>query len=437
MTRQRPRDAVASTSLRRETLWSLCGSIAQSSQSFLLIYLLSRFTTTQEVGHFALAMAIVVPFHLFADRTIRTLQATNDRLAASIGDLLSFRWLLACTATAILMVGTACWQLDLHLLITLALVSGHRTVEGFAQVLYGPLHRASQLRSIGVSLVLRATVTIFAAIIALATGGHLHEALAAALVGQAAVISLFDIRVSRQIHFVDGRSPELGSSHARPLTIHVRRIPWRPLLASSLPLAMTTFLVAASAGIPRLVLCEFAGEDRVAALTMAGFLSFPASVAAASVMQAALPRMSRWRRDAADRSHRLLLHLLVTCGVLGILNFLTVCIAGSWLNTRLFGPQYEVEWITIAWLTAATSVGFLSAVPATFLTAQKHYRIAAASCLLTFGVCLVASLLLIPKMTLLGAAVATWITNLTHGIVAGISWWRIQNKPPLADAEAT
>ncbi len=382
-------------------------------------------------------MAIVVPFHLFADRTIRTLQATNDRLAASLGDLLSFRWLLACIATAILLVGTACWQLDLHLLITLALVSSQRTVEGFAQVLYGPLHRASQLKTIGVSLVLRATITLFAAIIALTTGGHLHETLAAVLVGQAAVIGLFDIRVLRQLNFQEGRSPELDLPHASPLTIHVRRIPWRPLLASSLPLAMTTFLVAASAGIPRLVLSEFAGEDRVAALTMIGFLSFPASVAAASIMQAALPRMSRWRPDAADRSHQLHRHLLVTCGILGIVNFFTVCIAGTWLNTRLFGPQYQVEWTAMAWLTAATSVGFVSAVPATFLTAQKHYRIAAASCLLTFGVCMVASLLLIPTMTLLGAAMATWITNLTHGMVSGIIWWRIQGKPPIADVEAT
>ncbi len=399
-------------SLRQDATWALSGATAQAAGQAMMMLALTRLTSVDIVGHYALGLAIATPLNLFADRALRMLQATATDDDFALADYLGFRAILGCLAMVAAVTLVLGWKLENVAAMVVLLVSLGRFVEGMAQTLYGRLHRAGRMRQIGQSQIIRALLSVVLAIVTLAVWRRLDLALIASLWANLLVVMGFDCRLVSRLERT-GENPI--DAHAHPLQIGRPAAHWWRLLGLALPLGTATFMVALSGSLPRLFLSRLASDRTLGVFAVICYLCFPANLLISSLMQAATPRLAELYRREANADYRALVGRLgVLSLLLAVANGLLIQFGGRQLLQTLFGPEYAAAAPQLGWLAVAAGVGFVANVPATSLTAGRFFRLSLVTCAFSCTVCWLSAWWLIPHYALTGAVLTMMLCSVAH-----------------------
>ncbi len=421
--------ATERTSLRRDTAWAMAGALAQTASQAAIMLVLADVASTQIVGQYALGLAIATPLNIFADRAIRMLQATASDVDFPLSEYLAVRTLVGIGSLIVTFLLVLVWNLESATGQIVLLVALGRFVEGIAQTLYGRLQRGHQMPQIGQSQVLRGAATAFVSLFFLFTCHRLDCALAASVVANAMVLIALDRgRVACCV--------ANGACETRPteLCVSFQHVGWTKMLRLAIPLAFSTFFVSLSVNLPRLFLSWSASESTLGVFAVLCYFSFPATMLVSAIMQAATPRLAdSYRDDPQAHDSRLSRRLLTCCAAIGIGNWFIVRAFGHMLLQWGLGGEYAAAAGQLDWLAAAAGVGFLAAVPATAMNAQRLFRLSLVTCGVSCGVTCLAGTALIPRYGMSGAATTMMLTSgahLTVSVVAlrtvawrrGITW---------------
>jgi O-antigen/teichoic acid export membrane protein len=406
--------------LREDTMWALVGALAQAGGQLLTMIVLTHYVATELVGQYALGLAVATPLNVFADRAIRMLQATSSESDFPLRDYLGFRVFLGSLAFLCTVILLIVWRMELTGTQVILLVALGRFVEGIEQTLYGRLHRSSQMRHIGQSQVIRAVAAFVSLVAVLSVCRRLELALAVSLGANLIVLDCLDRRRVDQLE-----SPPTGRQRPLRSQVHVA-LPsssWMSLARLALPLALSTFLVAVTASLPRLYLARTVNEHTLGVFAILCYLCFPATMLVSAIMQAATPRLADLYRLDAGRYRQLFARLFSVCAVLALGNWVFVALAGRPVLQFLFGPDYAVASDHLDWIAAASGVGFLATVPATALSAHRIFRATLVTCGLSCIVCGISGAMLIPRYSLTGAVAVMLLSSTVHFCTAGVGWW--------------
>ncbi|MBI3548187.1 MAG: oligosaccharide flippase family protein [Elusimicrobia bacterium] len=349
-------------SLRRNFSWTLAGSTIFALCQWGIVVVFAKLTSPEELGRFALGVAITGPAIIFTNLSLSGVLCTDTTHDFEFQDYLRLRLLGSGTALLGIAAFVACSRFAAEtkwIILAIALAKG---VESISDVYYGLLQQHQRMNRIGQSMILRGTIALAAVALTTAlTRSALWGscALAASWLGP---LVFFD---------VPGAS-RFVSRKARPFD--VRRI--GRLAGLALPLGAVATLISLSANIPRYFILHAFGPRELGIFSALTYFSFAGTTAVNALGQSATPRLARTFTQLDKGPFlRLLGRLFGIVTVAGVVGVLGARYAGYPLLSLVYTPQYANQSGVLTWLMVATLVSYFVSVSGYAMMSTRQFYI--------------------------------------------------------------
>ncbi|MBS1829589.1 MAG: oligosaccharide flippase family protein [Acidobacteria bacterium] len=372
--------------LRVNFAWMLIGNIIQAGAQWGVVVVLARLGSPEDVGGYALALAIVSPVFLFSNMHLRAILATDVALETRAGTYFSLR--LASSSLAALALLVAAVFRGPQQGLVLAGLTAAKAFEAISEVLYGEMQRTEQMDRIGKSMAAR-------------WGGALLVTAAAMNWSRSLLASLISIGlVSAAVAFWDLRT--------------VRASRWRSsfgemkqLAVSAAPLGLLMLMVSLNASIPRYYLAGLSSQSAVGVFAALSYVSIALNTLVIASGQAGGTSMARsfWARDGfafAGQAARLLA-LALALGIAGVGASLW---KGPELLELLYGPFFSRESEPLNWLMIAGALSYVASAMGYMLASARCFHMQLPTLILTSLTTALCCHLLVPQGGVAGAAKA-------------------------------
>jgi O-antigen/teichoic acid export membrane protein len=395
----------ATPALRTNFAWTLAGNVVYAGCQWGILVAVARLASPEAVGTLALGYAITAPVFLLAGLHLRASQATDAARAFAFASYLAVRisgmaLALGATAVIVLLAGY-----DGPTRLVVLAVAASKAVEGLSDVYYGVLQQNERMRPIAVSLGWRGVASLLAVGVVLWGGGGLLAAVLAMTASWAAVLLLHDVPAAAAF--------TAASTRARPDRGGVGR-----LVATSVPLGLVIMLVSLRTNVPRYFIELRIGAAELGVFAALSSLLVAGNVVVSALGQSAVPRLARhFHEGDVAEFRRLLVRLLAIAAALGAAGVLVAAAAGRPLLQLLFGEPYAQRVDVLVALMAVGFAAYASSFLGYGLTSARRFAVQLPLFTATTIACAGASLWLVPRHGLLGAAGA-WGASLVLELIA-------------------
>lgn len=185
--------------MRRGFSWSFAGNATYTLSQWLLFVILARIAGPEEVGLFALMLAVAAPVFLVAGMNLRVLIVTDLDDTWSMREYLLLRHILNGLASVVLVLLGLAWGLRGFEFAALVALAGAKSIEGLSHAWYGLFQRYDRLDLIARSLILRGTLGPAGFLAGFQVGGSLLGAILGLGIAWTLVQALADRRGAQQI----------------------------------------------------------------------------------------------------------------------------------------------------------------------------------------------------------------------------------------------
>jgi O-antigen/teichoic acid export membrane protein len=250
------------------------------------------------------------------------------------------------------------------------------------------------------------------------TGEVLWGALALAL-AWAGVLLAYDLPRNRALAAAHGAGRLRPRWHG-PTLLRLARL--------ALPLGVVMMLVALNTNIPRYVVEQALGTSALGIFAAIAALERIGTTFVSALGQAASPRLARAYAAGNETAYRaLVLKLVAGGGALGIVGVLLALLVGQPVLALLYEETYARADV-LAWVMLAAGLGYVASFLGYAATARRIIGWQPAILAATVSASLLASLLLVPAHSLVGAGQA--MTIAAGVMVAGyLSVFVLQKNP--------
>jgi len=376
--------------------WSFVGWVGYAACQWLMLSVMAKLGNAVVVGQFAFALAICAPVFMLTNLQLRGVQSTDALCEYRFSDYMTLRS-LGSTA-AVLLIAVACLFLRLPrtAIYAVLLVAVFKSLESFGDVIAGLMQKFEMLDSVAIALLLRGGVGIGLFGLCFAVWRNLPLALLVWICSTAAVIAIYDFRVARRLARFEGGT-----------AIHFNWTTLRTLAITSLPLGLVSAVTSFNTNIPRYAIQHVLS---VADLGIFASIAYPvtgATIISNSLGQSALARLSRLFAERRIKEfERLVLKLVAFGAGLGLLAIILALACGNSLLAILYTPEYARQGNLFALLALTAGLNCTGCFLTYALTAARKFTIQlpiSIMCMLTTAF---ASVLLVPRYHLVGAALA-------------------------------
>jgi O-antigen/teichoic acid export membrane protein len=416
------RPSVAGTSLpvHFNFSWMLVGNGAFSLSQWAQVAVLAKLASPALVGEYALALALVSPVFMFTDLQLSAVQATDARHRYEFSDFAMLRLLSCCVALLVVAAlafavpaGRSIRPLALVLVLGLA-------ADSLCDIFGGLQQKHERMDRLGISLLLRAllSVALFTTVFR-----QTHSILAAAATlpaVSAAVLLFWDLSMARRV-----------LDRAPLLAWHGQRL--RSLTRFSLPLGVIMMLISLNVSIPRYVLMHHSGSAELGIFASLSYVVMTISLVVNGLGQSFSPRLSRCYAEGDVRRFRsLMLRLCAVGALLGAGSLALAALFGRPLLALLYRPEYAAHVNVLLVLAATSGIGAVASFLGYAITAAHVFRYQVWTLLAAVCTTALASLLLVPRYHIMGAAIALLLSALVRaGSASAILRHALRNCQPV------
>jgi O-antigen/teichoic acid export membrane protein len=394
--------------LRRNLSWTLLGNVVYAACQWAIIVVLAKLGTPAMVGQFVLAMAISAPVFMFSSLQLRVVQATDAHQQYRFGHYLGLR-LVAVMASVLVVAGMAAvYRGRPGLAGVILLVGAAKALESISDVFYGLLQQRERMDRIAKSLLVKgpASLCFFGA--ALYLGHSVAWGAVGLVVAWGLVLLSYDM--GSAILVLRGSAPlpssdpfEAGRSALRPV--------WdAPVLGRlallACPLGAAAMLASLAQNIPNYIVEHQLGAAALGFFAAMAYVLRAQQLVAAALIQAAVPRLSRYYHIAPVKFRRLILQLVEVVVLVGGLCVAVALVAGRPLLSALYRPEYARHTDVFVLLVASGIIAYAASCVEAGLTAARCLRPQFFSCLVQDVLLLGGCVVMTSRYGLAGAALA-------------------------------
>jgi O-antigen/teichoic acid export membrane protein len=408
-------------SLRANFSWTFVGNTIYSACQWGALVALAKLSSPVIVGQYALGVAIATPVTSLTGLQMRPVIASDVKQTYKFGEYLGFR--LASTALAMLIILAI--PLILHsgaMMTILTFVIGLAlAIENISDIYYARLQYIDRMDRIAKSQILRAPLSLLVLCFGVYFTGKLTWAVALTVLVRAAVLLGYDRRVqTHSCEPLDADSPiSLSAFEQLKETLRPR---WEPrkmarILWLALPLGIVAMLVNLNVNMPRYFIQWKLGSRELGIYSALAFLMSAGNLLVSALAQSVFVPLARFYAQGRRRAFTFLLLKLLGIGtVLGAGGIFVAWIAGPKLLAIIYRPEYAAESRLLVWFMVVAWIGYLgqfmgSAMTSARLFVQQIPLFALGVLTITVG-----SYLLVPRMGLQGAIIAS-IVGLTIQLI--------------------
>lgn len=393
--------------LKKNFGWALVGNMIFHACSWLILVLLAKLTNPEDVGRFALALAIGSPVIVFANLQLRQIQVTDTAGNYQLGQFLSLR--LLCMSVAIVIVaGLAFGLVDQGATIAvITIVAAERALQGIREIFLAFQQKHERLDRVAVSQALQG----LGALLGLAAGILLTRDLVFGVIGMLGGASVtllaWDIPSSVRLQ------RELGGN-ARRLPLRPRMRGLIPIAWTALPLGITAFLGSIVLNTPRYFIEGFLGSEALGFFVAVAALPLAGGMVLQSAAMSALPRLSRYFEENLRAYHRLLVKILLFALMVGLAGLAVAVCFGDAILSFAFTPAYSKYYDLLVWMMIFAALNYLASSLGYGMTAAKRFRVQLPLGVAVFIATALSAWALVPTHDLIGAAISLSIGRVVY-----------------------
>lgn len=408
-----------SLSLRHNFAWTLLGNVCYAASQWAILIVLTKTTSPEVVGRFALALAVTGPIIIFASLQLRSVQVTDAAREYAFGDYLALRLGTVVLALAIIAVvamgGGFRWEVAAVILA----MGFARCIEAVSEVYLGLFQSHERMDLVSRSTILKATLSLAGFTAGLFATGSLVGAVAGLATAWFLVFLLFDFRQGREF----APAGALARSLAQPRRLFA--LAWL-----ALPLGIGSVLAALEINVPRYFIERQFGERELGIFAAMAYIAAIGGQLINALGQSASPRLAQYHA-AGDRKafHRLLLKLVGAGLTIGAAAFLLTLVLGRDLLARVYTAEYAEHYRVLVWLMAAAGITFGYIFLGTGLNALRVFRPRVPIHLLTLSILILTCFLLGSRSGLIGVAWAVCISQVVAAAAYLIVILGVWSKP--------
>lgn len=405
--------------LRADFSWMLSGNVVYSACQWGIILLLAKLGSAQQVGMYALGMAVCAPIILFANLQLRTLLASDVRDEFRFGHYLAFRF-VSLLAAFLVLLAAAFWSApDLLRRSVIVLVGFAQVLEYVSDLYYGLMQKCDRMDRLSRSLMVKGPLALAALCVTMYFTRDVFLAVAALALGRLCVLLAWDARLGYARKAWKALSARLEWNSA----VMAR------LFRLSLPLGIISMLASLTSTIPRYFIearlgtSELGIYSAIASLLTAGTLFI--SAFGQSIM---VPAARACAAGDRRRYRGFVLQTAAIGAVPGIGAVLAAVFFGPFLLEKLFRPEYRDHADVFVWLMIAGTGLFVTSGMGFVITAARvlvpQIPLLVANC----ATVALTSALWVQKYGLRGAAAAMLAASAVQCI--GSLWilWKIDRR---------
>ena len=405
--------------LRADFSWVLSGNVIYSACQWCIVIFLAKLGSPEDVGLYALGMAVAAPIIFFANLQVRTLLASDVKDEFRFGQYLAFEFVsLSIAFVAILCVAGWSGSDWLHRGI-IALVGFAQTLEYVSDTFYGLMQKYDRMDRMSRSLMMKGPLAVsFLCIIMFLTRNVLWAVLGL-VAGRMLILLLWDSRVA----------------FARKLDTRLTaRLEWNNrdmfrLLRVAWPFGVISMLASLTGNIPRYFIEGHRGTAELGIYSAIASLLTAGSLIVSAFGQSVMVPAARAAVDGDRPRYRsFILQSVLLGAALGIGALLVALIGGRFLLSHIFRPEYGEHADIFVWLMGAGIVYFMSSGIGYVMTAARALKPQIPLLLANCSATALACSWLVPRHGLRGAAEAVAIASIVQLTGAAIILWRIDRR---------
>ena len=403
------------SSLTADFSWTFVGNAIYAAGQFAILMLLTKLVRPEQVGQYALGLALVYPAMMLANMQLRSVMNSSANDRAVFGHYLSLRLLTTFAAFVVVLGITQILHYDRELTEVVLLVGVAYGIETISDVYYARLQLHGRMAEIAKSLMARAALSVLALAAATYATRSVVWGIAGVAAARAVVLLGYDtrerthvLRTQTKWYLLNGElAPRFDAGEQRQML-------WR-----SLPLGIVVLLTTLNSSIPSFFIKHGVGERDLGIFTALGLTISVGNMAVVSLGQSAFTRLSRAYADGNITAFSSLLAVLLTCGAgLGVCGMLISNFAGREILTLLFRPEYADRADLLPWIMAAGAVLFMAQFVGFGMTAAGFYHSQVYLNILANVSLVAACYWLVPGKGLLGAILAMLIAAIVQVVAS-------------------
>lgn len=393
--------------MRRNIAWAFAGNGVYSCSQWILLIVLTKVTSTQEVGAYALAIALVTPLVVLSALQLPAVLATDARGDYAVADYLGLRIVTAGLFILAVFAISVSGRLTTTSAAILILISFGKVLDALSEVLMAALQRIERMDKVALGLMSNGSISILAVVILGWSTHNVVLAVAGSVVGSAFALLLVNcVNVWRM---ATARTLDIQGGSSTSLRPRFTSKTLRALARLALPLGATMFLYTASQQVPRYFLQGSGGASSLGIFAAISYVILGGLMFVLAVGQSAAPQLSRLYASGDLHGYRRLVTRLAGLGAgLGLILLMVAALGGNELLRLIYRSEYADGRVFVVLSLGATLL-FAAAFLGYGMTAARRFDVQAPVFALAFLAALISSAVLVPRYHLIGAAWATVI----------------------------
>ncbi|MCX6344177.1 MAG: oligosaccharide flippase family protein [Armatimonadetes bacterium] len=397
-------------------MWTLAGNLTYSGCQWGMLVAIAKLGTVEGVGYFGLAFAITAPIIIFANMQLCVVAGTDTKRDYLFSDYLGLRIITTIIALPAMIGFGVISGSDRESVLIIIVIGVAKAIESMSDIVYGPCYQQERLERVAISMILKGLISLATLCTVMYVTRSILYASISLAISWAIIVVLYDIKSPAVIARM-ARESHIAMVEDLNMHPHFNWPKLRKLLTLALPLGFVTMLGSLTLNGPRYFIEWCFGKHDLGIFVALAYLMAAGNTIFTALGQSTMPRMSKYYAAKDFRAFKkLLVKQVAFAAMLTVCGVLLVSMAGQWLLSVIYKPEYATHQTEFIWLTLGTGIGFIGGYLGQGVTAARAYRHLTISSVTITASAILISWMLIPKFGILGAA---WTTGLV-GVVSCI-----------------
>ena len=405
--------------LNADVAWLLSGNVLYSACQWAIVLAFAKLGSPEQVGEYALGMAVSAPIVLLANFQLRALLASDVWNQFTFSKYLTFRLVSLGVALLVVACVAVYAQADWGRRGIIFLVGFGQVLEYISETYYGLMQKHERIDRIARSLLLKGPVSLAALCLAMYVTRSVAWAVFGLALGRLAILLVWDSRLGFAAK----------GEHAPAARIEWDGGAMLGLLRAALPLGVISMLGSLIPNIPRYFINVFDGSAGLGIFSAIASLLTAGTLVVSTFGQASFLPVVKACAEADRAKYRMLIwQAMALAGGLGVVAIVASVFFGRSLLIHLFRREYGEYTDILVRLMIAGMMMFMASGLGYVMTAARKLRPQIPLLLLAAVAAAATSAWSIPQHGLRGAADAVLISAFVQLVGTGVILWQIDRQ---------